>query len=303
MTAREHPECTARGASPPGRILRVGGIPLHVLREGAGPVCVLSGGLGLSWFDWDPVIPLLTPYRTVVRFDRPGYGFSAPPVAAPTAAAEADRIRRVLDTLGLHGPCTVAGHSLAGFHAEAFARLYPDRTEGLLLVDASAEEAPEPPTATGPRTAAAWALASALTAVAVPYALGPTGRRLVWSLSTLGGCDPAPAPLVRRTYRTGRVLRATLLENTRYPDMAAEIRELRARRPLPAVPVTVLAAYDGSGSRRALRWLRRQLGLAEELGARFKIVTPSGHLVMIDRPRAVASALLDPGIPVGRAHT
>ncbi|GAA1886540.1 alpha/beta fold hydrolase [Streptantibioticus ferralitis] len=303
MTARELPRCAAQGTAPPGRILRVGGTALHVLREGAGPVCVLSGGLGLSWFDWDPVIPLVTPYRTVVRFDRPGYGFSAPPVAVPTAAAEADRIRRVLDALGLHGPCTVAGHAVAGFHAEAFARLYPERTAGLLLVDASAEEAPEPPTASGLRTAAARALAAALTAAAVPYVLGPTSRRLAWSATTLAGCDPASAPLVRRTYRTGRVLRATLLENARYPDMAAEIHELRTRRPLPAVPVTVLAAYDGSGSRRALHWLRRQLCLADELGARFKIVTPSGHLIMIDRPQAVASALLDPGIPLGRART
>ncbi len=300
MTTRGHP---APGAAPPGRILPVGGVPLHVLREGAGPVCVLSGGLGLSWFDWDAVIPLLTPYRTVVRFDRPGYGFSAPPVIAPTAAAEAERIRRVLDALGLHGPCTVAGHSQAGFHAEAFARLYPERTAALLLVDASVEEAPRPPTASGLRTAAAWALATALTAAAVPYALGPTGRRLLWSATTLDGRDPAPMPLVRRTYRTGRMLRATLLENTRRPDMAAEIRALRADRPLPAVPVTVLAAYDGSGSRRALYWLRRQLGLAETLGARFKIVTPAGHLIMIDRPRAVASALLEPGIPPGRART
>ncbi|MDF3288465.1 alpha/beta fold hydrolase [Streptomyces silvisoli] len=300
MTARANP---VPGAAPPGWILRVGGVPLHVLREGAGPVCVLSGGLGLSWFDWDAVIPLLTPHRTVVRFDRPGYGLSAPPVVAPTAATEAERIRRVLDALGLHGPCTVAGHSLAGFHAEAFARLYPERTAALLLVDASVEEAPRTPTASGLRTAAARALATALTAAAVPYALGPTGRRLLWSATTLDGRDPAPTPLVRRTYRTGRMLRAALLENTRYPDMADEIRELRARRPLPAVPVTVLAAYDGSGSRRALHWLRRQLLLANVLGARFKIVTPSGHLIMIDRPRAVASALLDPGIPLGRVRT
>ncbi|WP_420855575.1 alpha/beta fold hydrolase, partial [Streptomyces kanamyceticus] len=56
--------------------VRVGGVPHHVEVTGSGPVCVLSAGLGLSWFDWDRVVPLLAPSRTVVRFDRPGLGLS-----------------------------------------------------------------------------------------------------------------------------------------------------------------------------------------------------------------------------------
>ncbi|WP_369334548.1 alpha/beta fold hydrolase, partial [Streptomyces chryseus] len=59
-----------------GRFLDIGGAAHHVVVEGAGPVCVLSAGLGMSWFDWDPVVPLLAPFRTVVRFDRPGHGLS-----------------------------------------------------------------------------------------------------------------------------------------------------------------------------------------------------------------------------------
>ncbi|WP_121831440.1 alpha/beta fold hydrolase [Streptomyces sp. S1] len=291
--------------------VRIGGVPHHVVAEGSGPVCVLSAGLGMSWFDWDPVVPLLVPYRTVVRFDRPGHGLSAPAAVPPTAAGEADRIAAVLDALGHRGPATVVGHSIAGFHAEAFARLHPARTAGLVLVDSSVEEDPRPSRTIAP----ARLLGAVLCAAGLPAALGPTVRNLSVRAGTVRrgapGTDtdaaptrtypdptrtgPASAPartdpaLVRRVYRTSRVLRGTLLENAHYGAVAAELLALREDRPLPpGLPVTVLAAPDGSA-----RWERRQRALARRLGARYEAAEPSGHLVMRDRPDAVARAVLD----------
>ncbi|MFI9121057.1 alpha/beta fold hydrolase [Streptomyces bikiniensis] len=284
--------------------VRIGGVPHHVVAEGSGPVCVLSAGLGMSWFDWDPVVPHLAPYRTVVRFDRPGHGLSAPAAAPPTAAGEADRIAAVLDALGHRGPVVVVGHSIAGFHAEAFARLHPDRTAGLVLVDSSVEEDPRPSRTTAP----ARALGAVLAAAGLPAALGPAVRDLAVRAGTVRRGwprpDPGPAPvrtdpdpgpvrtdraLVRRVYRTSRVLRGTLLENARYGAVAAGLLALREDRPLPpGLPVTVLAAPDGSA-----RWERRQRALARRLGARYEAAEPSGHLVMRDRPDRVARAVLD----------
>ncbi|MER5312783.1 alpha/beta hydrolase [Streptomyces sp. NPDC002773] len=261
--------------------VRIGGVAHHVTAEGSGPVCVLSAGLALSWFDWDPVVPLLAPHRTVVRFDRPGHGLSAPAAVPPTAAGEADRIAGVLDALGLPGPVTVVGHSIAGFHAEAFARLHPARTAALVLVDSSVEERPRP----ARTTAASRALGAALCAAGMPAALGPLVRRAAVRH------DRAHADLVRRVYRTSRVLRGALLENARYGAVAAELLALRDRHPLPpGLPVTVLAAPDGSA-----RWARRQRALARRLGAHYEAAVPSGHLVMRDRPDAVARAVLNPG--------
>lgn len=277
---------------PPGRMLRIGGVPLHVLREGKGPVCVLSAGLGMGWFDWDPLVPLLTPYRTVVRFDRPGLGFSAPSVDPPTASGEAGRIAGVLDALDLAGPVTVVGHSLAGFHAEAFARLYPERTAGLVLVDGSVEEDARPAPGRELRTAAARLRGLAFSGAGLPRALGPALRRLSVRAASVKRQDPAPADLVRRTYGTGRVARAVLMENARYRDVAAELEELRTRHSLPPVPVAVLAASPGSGSWLERRWLQRQRALADRLDGRFEAVAPAGHLLMYDRPQAIAAAVL-----------
>lgn len=273
------------------------GVALHVVVEGSGPVCVLSAGLAMAWFDWDPVVaPLVAAGRTVVRFDRPGHGLSGPATEPPTTAGEAHRIAGLLDALGLDaraaGPVTVVGHSLAGFHTEAFARLYPDRTAGLVLLDASVEESPRTLLPVALRTGAARALGRAVTAAGLPAALGPTARRATVRASRTGGSDPAPRDLVRRCYRTGRVWRGGLLENSRYLDMAAELAALRGTHPLTA-PTTVLAGHDGSAGRSALRWLSRQADLADLLGARFEVAEPAGHLVMLDRPGQVARTVLE----------
>ncbi|WP_411106243.1 alpha/beta fold hydrolase [Streptomyces sp. cmx-4-9] len=278
----------------PGRIVRGAGgdaVPLHVLVEGSGPVCVLSAGLAMAWFDWDAVAARLTAAgRTVVRFDRPGHGLSGPARTPASAAGEARRIAGLLDVLGLAGPVTVAGHSIAGFHAEAFARLYPGRTAALVLVDSSVEEDPHALWPAALRAAAARGLGRALTAAGLPAALGPPARRATVRASRTGGADPAPRDLVRRCYRTGRVWRGALLENAGYPDTAAEVLALRRTHPL-AAPATVLVGHDGGGGRGTQRWLDRQAALADRLGARFDVAAPAGHLVMLDRPEQVARAI------------
>ncbi|WP_328599685.1 alpha/beta hydrolase, partial [Rhodococcus sp. (in: high G+C Gram-positive bacteria)] len=128
---------------PPGEILQVGESRLHVLAEGDGPVVVLCGGLAGNWFDWDDCARHLQSDHTVVRFDRPGFGLSEPTSEVPTVRGEAQRIRDVLDILGLSGPAVVVGHSIAGFYVEGFARLFPDRAAGMLLLDSSAEKEPK----------------------------------------------------------------------------------------------------------------------------------------------------------------
>lgn len=268
------------------RHVRVDGVAHHVRVDGTGPLCVLSPGLGMCWFDWDRVVPLLAPSRTVVRFDRPGLGLSGPARTWPTLAAEARRIGQVLDALGLDGPATVVGHSLAGFHAEAFARLHPGRAAGVVLVDSSIEENARPRVAGGLRNAAARVCAALVGAAGVPRALLPGLRRAVVRASRAGGGDPAPYALVRGAYSTRRAFDAIMAENTTYLDVAAELTALRRKLPFPDVPVTVLAAG-------AEPWLDRQRVLAALLKGTFRVAEPSGHLVMLDRPGDIAEAVLE----------
>ncbi|CAN3980752.1 hypothetical protein [Kitasatospora purpeofusca] len=57
--------------------------------------------------------------------------------------------------------------------------------------------------------------------------------------------------------------------------------------------MTVLAADDGLSGPRTEEWLTAQRGLADLLGAEYRRTAPAGHLLMFDRPDAVASAVLD----------
>ncbi|MFF3641960.1 alpha/beta fold hydrolase [Streptomyces sp. NPDC002564] len=257
--------------------VRVRGVPHHVEVTGSGPVCVLGAGLGLGWFDWDPVVPLLAPHRTVIRFDRPGLGLSGHARVAPTLHGEAERVLRVLDAVRPGARATVVGHSLAGFHAEAYARLYPERTAGLVLIDSSVEERPRVLVPRGARVAATRACGTVLSAAGLPRAIGPALRRLA-----------APTAWAW-LYGGSRVWRAALMEYATYGDTARELAALRRESPLPdGIPVTVLAAYAG-GPRR---WLDRQRRLAQDLGGDFRVAEPAGHLVMRDRPGDVAAAVL-----------
>lgn len=284
-----------------GRFVLVEGAALHVVVEGSGPPVVLSAGLAMAWFDWDPVAALLVAQgRTVVRFDRPGHGLSAPATAPPTAAGEARRIAGLLDALGLAGPVTVVGHSIAGFHAEAFARLYPERTAALVLVDSSVEEDPRTALPVGVRTGAARLLGRALTAAGLPAALGPLARRAVVRASRTSSGD---LPCLRRGTPSRAGPRTPLLPHrpglARRPAGELPLPRHRRRGPGPAGRAPAGRARHRPrrvrrlGRAGALRWLARQAGLADRLGARFEVAEPAGHLVMLDRPGRVARAVLD----------
>lgn len=57
----------------------VGGINLHYLKGGEGPLVLLVHGFGQSWYEWHQLMPLLAKDHTVVAVDLPGLGQSQAP--------------------------------------------------------------------------------------------------------------------------------------------------------------------------------------------------------------------------------
>jgi pimeloyl-ACP methyl ester carboxylesterase len=285
----------------------VSGTPVR--RDGSGYPVLLSGGAGMSAFDWDPVVALLTadattgPPVSVLRFDRPGLGGGDRPRRPPRLQEEADRIAAVLRCQGLVGAVVVA-HSLAAFHAEACALLWPGLVGGLVLVDPSCECPPPQWSGIGSALAgAALAAARVLDLGGAGRRLGPPLRRWLVAQQSLRGADPAPEPAVRAVYGDGRTLAAVLAEYLTYRPLAVDLERLRRTLPPPALPVTVLTATGGMSGRAARRWLACHQALASRfVGSRQVPVEDSGHLMQLDRPDAIAAAVraMLPVDPPGR---
>ncbi|MBS2963656.1 alpha/beta hydrolase [Actinocrinis puniceicyclus] len=292
----------------PGRLVRVAGSAHHVVvdeGQARAPVVVFTSGLGGAWYDWDAVVPLLAGRATLVRFDRPGLGWSQPAAVPPTLAGEAERIRELLSVLDLPGPVVLVGHSLAGFHVEGFARLYPELTAGVVLVDSSTEPQAVPQPAYSQRVRRWRRIGEAGRVSGVGGLLGPAAWRVVVAATTVRGVPAADPQHVAATFAAGRPGVAAMVENTLYFDVAAELLELRCERDFPAVPLQVLAAFGrsrieravmprGLASRVADAWRLRQRDLAalSPLGELTEL-PDSGHFIPFDRPDAVADAVFN----------
>lgn len=115
------------------KFIVAGGVALRVsdTLKGAPAVVLLHGYLE-SLDVWEEFTKLLAPRFRVVAMDIPGHGISQVMGPVHTMEGIADVIKGVLDSLGVE-KCFIAGHSMGGYAAEAFAAVYPEMLQGLIL--------------------------------------------------------------------------------------------------------------------------------------------------------------------------
>ncbi|GAA1988096.1 alpha/beta hydrolase [Catenulispora subtropica] len=285
-----------RPPRPPGEFIRIDGVVLHVVRSGPvdGPIVVMCSGLGGAWLSWDTVTPLLAGRCHVVRFDRPGLGWSAPDPRAPTAAREAYRMRSLLRGLGLPGPYILVGHSLGGLFGEAFARLYPELTAGLVLTESACEPVEEFGRHRELKLRAARTCGAIAQRVGASQFLGPTLRELGVRTQSRRGVETADAAHAHGAFCHGATVTAAMIERVTCYDMSAELGRLRRTHPMPDVPTYVLSATGPRSDPTAVHaWRRHQRDLAALLTAEHREIADSAHLMPIDRPDAIAAAVLE----------
>jgi len=116
-------------------------------REGSAvrPRIALIHSLALDQSIWDGVVPLLIPHADVLTYDCRGHGKSARPKMKFTPELFAADLAALLDHVGWPS-VTVAGCSMGGCVAQAFAGVYPGRVQALALIDTTAwygESAPK----------------------------------------------------------------------------------------------------------------------------------------------------------------
>ena len=113
--------------------VNVNGIELAYARHGKGTPLVLLHGFPLDHRIWDEVVPLLENKFDLILPDLRGFGDSTTVDTPYTMDDFASDIAGLLDQLGIQ-KAAIAGHSMGGYVALAFARLFPNRVTGLCLV-------------------------------------------------------------------------------------------------------------------------------------------------------------------------
>ena len=122
--------------------ININGIQLAYERHGKGTPLVLLHGYPLDHHLWDDVVPLLKDTFDLIIPDLRGFGGSTTVDSPYTMDDLASDIVGLLDHLGIQ-KTAIAGHSMGGYVALAFARLYPERMSGLGLV--SSQVLADPP--------------------------------------------------------------------------------------------------------------------------------------------------------------
>ena len=113
--------------------LIVNGIEIAYTRQGRGTPLMLVHGFPLDHHLWDGVAPLLEGDFDLIIPDLRGFGESTTVDTPYTMDDLASDLAGLLDHLGI-GKAAIAGHSMGGYVALAFARLYTERMIGLGLI-------------------------------------------------------------------------------------------------------------------------------------------------------------------------
>jgi pimeloyl-ACP methyl ester carboxylesterase len=121
--------------------IKINNMELAYTRRGKGAPLVLLHGYPLDHHVWDDIVPILEDTFDVILPDLRGFGGSRK-VDTPTMDDYAADIAGLLDQLGIQ-KAAIVGHSMGGYVALAFARLYPERVSGLGLV--SSQVLADPP--------------------------------------------------------------------------------------------------------------------------------------------------------------
>lgn len=111
-------------------------IPIYYNTFGNGPAIVLLHGFLESSTMWNPLISALSKNKTVVTLDFPGHGKSDVFAETHTMELLAEIVNELLKHLQI-SQATFVGHSMGGYVALAFAELFSEKTERLILLNST----------------------------------------------------------------------------------------------------------------------------------------------------------------------
>jgi len=111
-------------------------IPIHFEIFGNGTAVVLLHGFLESSTMWEPLLPELAKNKTVITIDLPGHGKSGVIAEIHTMELMAEVVDEVLQKLEITS-ATFIGHSMGGYVSLAYAELFPEKINKLILLNST----------------------------------------------------------------------------------------------------------------------------------------------------------------------
>ena len=151
-----------------------GGVKIHYVTKGTGPLVVLIHGIPGFWYDWRNQIPALAKHFQVVAIDQRGYNLSDQPEGVENYTI--DKLVGDVDAVVKHfgqKKATLVGHDSGGWISWRYAMAHPDKTDRLVILNLPHPRCIERELANNPRQQKASDVRAAIAAM-------PPGGR-IWS--------------------------------------------------------------------------------------------------------------------------
>jgi pimeloyl-ACP methyl ester carboxylesterase len=219
-----------------GRTYLVAGHSLYLRCTGSGsPAVILFNGLGERTPSWAWVQGDVERQTRVCAFDRAGQGWSGKAPGRQDAHQLSADVRGLLAAANVPGPYVLAGHSVGGTYALAYAMDYPKDVAGVALIDSATPYQFDLPTY--PSFYSMWRRASAL----LPT-LARAGVARVYSFGSFSSL-PSDARREARAFSSSpRELRA---DREEFAELPTVFRQDKALTSLGGKPLFVLTADLG----------------------------------------------------------
>lgn len=110
--------------------------PIHYETYGKGPAVVLLHGFLESSSMWTPLLPQLSKHNLIITIDFPGHGKSGVISESHSMELMAEVVNEMLQHLEIN-QATFIGHSMGGYVTLAFAELFSEKIEKLILLNST----------------------------------------------------------------------------------------------------------------------------------------------------------------------
>ena len=267
--------------------------------EGAGgPPVILEAGLGFPSLSWRLVQGRLSSHRLTCSYDRAGIGFSDPAGTRRSPQASSHDLALALDAAAMPGPFILVGSSYGGLVVQEFARQFPDRVAGLLLLDPAEAGQDLALQQVIPEYADEVRRSELADAACLARALA--GGQSYDDMIMLGCATSIDARFpraLRKTLMTQRI-KASYLQTV--SDENASLRELaRDGSPpsplpsgLPLIVVTAGRAFETPEAQRIWRDLHLRTANLSTRGEE-RVAPSSGHVIQIGDPDLVVALVAE----------